>query len=92
MLHERTVSYRKHNLGSGLGKWPASAAFSRRQYDCLQIYHIPDSNNSFVLLSLALDLFGQIFIKIVTGGKKTEKAQSFIHAGIKRFIRGRQVK
>jgi len=42
VLHERTVSHGKHDLGSGLGKWPASAAFSSRQYDSLQIYHSQD--------------------------------------------------
>jgi hypothetical protein len=73
MLHERTVSYGKHNLGSGLGKRPASAAFSRRQYDCLQIYHIPDSVNLFALLIPPLDLFGQVFIKIMNRGEKKKR-------------------
>jgi hypothetical protein len=35
-----------------------------------------------MLLSLALDLFGQIFIKIMNHGGKKGKAQSFIHAAI----------
>ena len=45
MLHERAVSHGKHDLGSGLGKRPASATFSCRQYDSLQIYHSPDESN-----------------------------------------------
>jgi len=45
MLHEWAVSHRKHDLGSGLGQRPASAAFSRRQYNCFQIYHSQDVSN-----------------------------------------------
>ncbi len=67
MFHERPVTHGQHDLGSGLGKRPAPAAFSCRQYDSLQIYHSQDNLNEYMEHELALYLFGQGFIKNMKG-------------------------
>ncbi|OPX78879.1 MAG: hypothetical protein A4E43_01082 [Methanosaeta sp. PtaB.Bin005] len=61
VLHKRPVAHGKHDLGSGLGKRSASAAFSCRQYHSLQIYH--SQNAKWIRSYLALDLFGQLYLK-----------------------------
>jgi hypothetical protein len=85
MLHERAVSHGKHDLGSGLGKWPASAAFSSRQYNCLQIYHSQDISNGYMEHSLLLIFSVSNSQKVLID--HNEKAQLFIGADNKQQAR-----